>query len=241
VTHQLPDDIVPMLFPANGAETRWTQGLTAYLQTVQYNALQDCARSYHIAAPNVPPPMFVRYLDIPDLAFIRVHGFSADTATGAGPPDETPSAAQRQCLAAAADADRALRASVTALQAQWFAALSTIREQPPVAAAYRDFTACLGQRGLAVSDENDFFTLVDSRLHHLDGQPAREPTEHELAAHYVACTQPVEAVREPQRQRLRHQFVAGHAGQVTTLRSSLVPQLRDLEKRLGTPISFPAV
>jgi hypothetical protein len=241
VTHQLPADIVPMLFPATGAETRWTQGLDAFLQTVRYAALQDCVRAHQVAVPNVPPPMFVRYLDIPDLAFIRVHGFSAETTAGAAAPDGTPSAAQQQCLATAADADRALRASFVPLQAQWFAALASIRDQPQVAAAYRDSTSCLRQRGLTVSDENDFFTLVDSRLHALDGQSAKQTTEHELAVHYATCMQPVEAVREPLRTRLREQFVADHAQQVQALRSTLVAQLHDLEKRLGTPISFPAV
>jgi len=53
--------------------------------------------------------------------------------------------------------------------------------------------------------------------------------------------EPVESVREPIRTRLRDGFVAEHAQQVDALRSTLVPRIRELEKRLGTVISFPAV
>lgn len=244
VTHQLPDDIVPMLFPATGTDTRWTQGLDRLLQAARYTDLQNCAGSHHVAVPDIPPPMFVRFLDIPDLAFIRAHGFSDSaqaSASTAAPADRTPSATQQQCLASAADADKAVRASFAPLQAQWFRALSGIRDRPEVVAAYRDFAACLRQRGLAVSDENDFFTLLESRLHPLDGKPGRAAVEHELAGQYATCMEPVESVREPIRTRLRDGFVAEHAQQVDALRSTLVPRIRELEKRLGTAISFPAV
>src|SRR5436305_7768 len=76
VTHDIPADVVPMVLPVTGADTRWTQGLDAFLQAARYSALRDCVRAHGLAMPDVPPPMFVRYMDIPDLAYIRAHGFA---------------------------------------------------------------------------------------------------------------------------------------------------------------------
>jgi hypothetical protein len=245
VTRALPADVVPMVLPATGADTRLTQGLDAFLLAVRYRALHDCVQAHGLAMPDVPPPMFVRYLDIPDLAYIRVHGF----ATGAGPVPPvpvpatggTPSAAQRQCMSTANDADRAVRALVRPLREAYLAALSTLPDRPEVEAAYRDLGGCLRAHGFAASDEQDFFAQVDSRLHALDGRPGRAAAEHELAVAYADCMGPVEAVREPLRGELRAAFVAGHATEVDALRSTLAAGLHDLERRYGVAIAFPTV
>jgi molecular chaperone GrpE (heat shock protein) len=52
---------------------------------------------------------------------------------------------------------------------------------------------------------------------------------------------PVEEVREPLRKRLRHEFVRSHAQEIESLRRSLLPTIRNLERRFALPAAFPTV
>ena len=189
--------------------------------------------------------MFVRYMDIPDLAYIRAHGFATGTgpvpAAPVSPAGGSPSAGQQQCISTANDADRTVRALLRPVQQGYLATLSAVRDRPEVTAAYRGLGACLQAHGIAAADEQAFFGLVDSRLHALDGKPGRAAAEHELAVAYADCMQPVEAVREPLRGEQRTGFVTAHAKDVDALRSTLVAQLHDLARQYGIDIAFPAL
>src|SRR4051812_8478380 len=187
VSHQMPPDIVPMLFPATGAQTRWTQGLDAFLRTVGYVSTRHCLRSDSKTVRDIPPPMFVRFFDIPDLPYLEAHGFSGG---------RVPLPATRQgCVAMGLDMVQGVRASISPLQAQWFHQVSDLVSDPRVVASYQGFSRCMAARRIGVRDENEFFALVDSRLQ--KGGSHSAPVKHRLAADYGTCAKPVEAVREP--------------------------------------------
>jgi hypothetical protein len=248
VTHDLPADITTMLLPTTGAETRWSQGLDAFTRAVSYTAAVRCMRSRRVAVPQVPPPMFIRFFEIPDLAYLRARGFTGarmplpdDLSTGSAPgrPDAT---AQQACLAGGAAAAKPLRDLFTPLQADWFRLLGTVPADPRVQDAVRVLPRCLAAHGLNVDDEDEFFAMLETWIHAHDGQldAARLTREREFAKPYVDCMQPVEAAREPIRTLLRERFVAQHATELRQLRATLVPQIRQFEQRFTIQLSFPA-
>ncbi|MET7988994.1 hypothetical protein [Streptomyces sp. NPDC005281] len=84
----LPDDPVRMVLPATGAETRWTQGLDVFVRQEARTTATKCARDHGTALPEQAPLTFIRYYELPDLAFIALHGLSesaAVPAVAAGP------------------------------------------------------------------------------------------------------------------------------------------------------------
>ncbi|MFD9330261.1 hypothetical protein [Streptomyces sp. NPDC060065] len=242
--HALPDDPVRMLFPATGAETRWTQGLDTFGQQVARAAADSCARDRGIGLPEQVPLAFIRFFELPDLDFIAQHGTSASATVPA--PAASPGATRtgspaeiRQCRAEGSAAADALRDSYAALQGRWYSELVSLRRDPATVRALKTLPGCLAGFGIQARDEQAFMALADARMQ--SAAPADLPrAERELGRAYASCMRPVEAVREPARQQLRTRFLTEHADEVGELRRTLVPSLRQAEKQFGVRLSFPA-
>ncbi|MEU4171197.1 hypothetical protein AB0F46_30500 [Streptomyces sp. NPDC026665] len=259
----LPDDPVRMVLPATGAETRWTQGLDVFVRQEARAAAARCAREHETTLPEQAPVTFIRYYELPDLAFVARHGLS-DSATvpaatpgtttpggsgsgdggrvgsGAGERGASGSAAEvRRCLAEGTAAATELRTSYATLQGQWFDTLVSLRRDPAVVRALRTLPGCLSGHGIRVRDENGFFALADTQDQ--TAAPDRlSAVQRALGSAYADCMRPVEAVREPARLRLRARFLDDHAAEVRTLRKSLVPSLHQATKKNGVRLVFPA-
>ncbi|MFI0965880.1 hypothetical protein ACH4S8_31475 [Streptomyces sp. NPDC021080] len=264
----LPDDPVRMVLPATGAETRWTQGLDVFVRQEARAAATACARDHGTVLPEQAPLAFIRYYELPDLGFIARHGLSesatvptptsapalgpttAGTMTaggngngqGSGTGDSGASGATavaRECLAKGTAAATALRDSYAALQGQWFDTLVSLRRDRGVLRALHTLPDCLAGHGIRVRDENGFFALADTQEQ--TAAPDELPAvERALGSAYADCMRPVEAVREPARLRLRTRFLADHAAEARTLRSSLVPSLHRAAEKHGLRLVFPA-
>jgi hypothetical protein len=103
-----------MLFPATGAESRWTQGLDVFVRQVSRATAASCAHDHGIGLPEDVPVAFIRFFEVPDLDFIALHGLSESAQVPAletGPAATRPgsSAVVRRFLAEHADEVRELR------------------------------------------------------------------------------------------------------------------------------------
>ncbi|GAA3503333.1 hypothetical protein GCM10019016_104430 [Streptomyces prasinosporus] len=239
----LPDDPVRMVLPASGAETRWTQGLDVFVEQVSRTATASCAREHSIALPEQAPLAFIRFLELPDLDFIARHGTSASAVvpTPAPGPATARAAAPaelRRCGAEGKAAARALRDYYAPLQQQWFSELVSLRHNPATVRALRTLPDCFARHGIRARDENGFFALADTLMQ--TAAPSDLPrVERELGLAYATCMRPVEAVREPARERLRTSFLTDHAGEIRALRRILVPALRRAEELHDVRLVFP--
>ncbi|MEU3459996.1 hypothetical protein ABZ721_08560 [Streptomyces sp. NPDC006733] len=232
-THDIPADLTALILPTTGAESRGSQGLDLFAQTIGYTATRGCARSRNVPMPEIAPPLLTRFLDLPDLPLIRDHGLStdapADTTASTAPEGSAAAAAQDRCAAEGGAAARRFRAGYASLQGQWWRDITALRDRPAVVQAFRSFSQCLATHQVKAQDENAFFDLADASPHDLA-----------LARIYAQCMVPVEAVREPLRKELRTFFAAHHSGELNTIRHSLVPGIRESERTYGIRIAFPA-
>lgn len=239
MTYDLPADVLTMVLPATGPETRWRQGLDTFQQVISRQATEACLAARGVAPPDGPPPMFVRFRDIPDLPYLRAHGFDAPTpppaaapsvaaspAAVVGPPADA-DAVLRDCRAFGAARVEPLRALTTALNSAWLAGLSSIDTDSRVRDAYRALPACLHE------DEEAFFDRIDAA--------AGTGRARELATAYATCMAPIEAVREPLRARLRARIAADQPALVTRLRASLPARIHDLEEQTRVRLCFPTL
>ncbi|MFI1375665.1 hypothetical protein ACH4UY_27060 [Streptomyces longwoodensis] len=252
LTHTLPDDPLTMVLPARGAETRWTQGLDVFVQQAGRVTAAACARDRDTDPPAAVPLAYIRFFDVPDLAFIARHGLSRSAEvprpTASPRPHPAPRSAAartarsgpvRDCADEGTAAAAALRAAFAPLQRQWFTAVAALRRDPAVARALAALPGCFADRGVPARDEMAFMGRAEER--ESSAGPAELPAvERSVGRTYATCMRPVEAVREPARLRLRDAFLAAHADEVRDLRSSLVPNLRAAERRYGLRLSFPA-
>lgn len=234
-----------MLFPVTGSEARWTQGLDTLGQQIAYTVAASCASKGGFGLPQeMPPPAFIRFFELPDLDFVARHGFSHSAevplpaappaVNGSGTPDEV-----RRCGAEGDAAADALRKTYTPLQAGWFRTLASLNDAPATVKAMGTLHDCLARHGIDAADEDGFFRHTDTRLN--AAAPADGARENRvLGGAYADCMRPVESAREPLREKLRIRFLTDHAAQVDALRKTLVPSLRDAEKRYGVRLSFPA-
>ncbi|MPY33031.1 hypothetical protein FNH09_17715 [Streptomyces adustus] len=239
----LPDDPVRMVLPAVGAETRWTQGLDVFGRQVGRAATARCAERKGIALPADIPPAFIRFFELPDLDFVARHGLSASAevpavASSSGPARTGSAAEVDACRAEGTKAAATVRDLYVPLQQQWFGRLTSLRDDPAVLKAQRGLPDCLAARGVPARDEQTFMSLADARQQRAAAAdlPA---TERALGSTYAACMRPVEAVREPARLRLRTRFLAEHAAEIRTLRTTFFPALRSAERDYGVPLVFP--
>jgi hypothetical protein len=245
-----------MVLPVTGADTRLTVGLGTFGQTVGAAVTARCAQDAGRPRPQGPPPMFVRLGTLPDLDLLERDGFNGGPApdlpsvlrTTADSASAVPGAASddgvvRRCAAAGADAVRGLDALVSPLQSEWWNRLDALAARPQVRQVLAQLPECLERRhDLRVSSEDDFFALVDSRLaRRADDADAFAAEDRELAGAYADCMRPVEAVREPLREKVRERFVAENSHEIAALRAKLGPTVERLEKRHGVSFSFPTL
>ncbi|MBK3643628.1 hypothetical protein [Streptomyces sp. MBT33] len=239
-----PADPVRMALPATGAETRWTQGLDVFVQQVSRAATASCAAERGAAVPRQVPLAFIRFFEIPDLDFIARHGTSESAAVPTSAPHASATrpadpAVLRECGAEGKAAADALRDLYAPLQQRWFAELVSLRHDPATVKSLRALPPCLAGHGIRVRDENGFFALADARMQ--TAAAAELPRESRaLGRAYAACMRPVEAVREPARERLRARFLKSHTREIRALRGTLVPALRHAETRYDVRLAFPA-
>ncbi|MFD4635090.1 hypothetical protein ACFVYR_36645 [Streptomyces sp. NPDC058284] len=226
-------DLIPMLFPATGVETRRTQGLTGLLALAQDVRTKACTTPSGDPA-DAPPPMFVRYLALPDLAYVRTHGFTS-------PPVPAP-AARPRCADARGDHISSLGKVVAPLQARWWKAVESVNEEPVVQRLHTKLKGCFAKHGLDAIDENAFFGVVDSRLSALDSDPrAAGREDRRLGTLYARCMAPVEAAREGLRRKLRATFLKDHSAEVRRLQNTLPERLHEVEESYDVRYSAPVL
>lgn len=240
----LPNDPVRMVLPAIGAETRWTQGLDVFVEQVSRAAAASCVREQGVALPEQVPLAFIRFFELPDLDFIARHGTSgsAPVPTPAAGPATTRTAGPavlRRCGVEGKTAADALRDLYAPLQQRWFGKLVSLRHDPATVRTLRTLPDCLAGYGIRAHDENAFFALADTRMQTAAPSDLAR-SERELGLAYATCMRPVEAVREPARERLRTRFLTDHAEEIRTLRRTLVPTLHRAEEQNDVRLVFPA-
>lgn len=242
VTSAMPADIVDMVLPTTGEQTRLTQGLDAFGRLAADKALRTCLAEQRTPAPPHEPPAFVRFSDIPDLPFIARNGFNGVIVPGAADPsDDRPAegagrGVQDRCMKTAAAVEQTLRSVYVAVQSSWFQEESSLRAHPRVIAALKGFGPCMTGRKIAAPDENAFFALVDQRM-----QAGDTTGERTLARAYSACAKPAEDVRAELRKALGTRFRADHRQEIDALNTALPAKIREYERRYDVRISFPAL
>ncbi|MFD7453061.1 hypothetical protein [Kitasatospora sp. NPDC059827] len=253
VDYRLPTDLTPMLLPANGADTRLTQGLDGFTALVRDRAMRDCLATARVQVPDAPPPMFIRQFEIPDLAHIARHGFSPSTVPTA--PAATPApapmsgtsatsadpAAQQRCDREGATAADHLRSGYGPLQSAWLTGLAVLERDEAVLTARRELPDCLSGQGVRASDgEQQFFDQVDRALQSAPTEEAARAEDRRLGAAYARCMRPVEAAREPLRAALRDTFVREHGAELARVRDALPGRVAELEQRYSIRFGVPA-
>ncbi|WP_055566395.1 hypothetical protein [Streptomyces atriruber] len=225
-------DVIPMLFPATGVESRRTQGLTGLLALAQDVRTKACTTPTGGAPADDPPAMFVRRMALPDLAYVRAHGFTS-------PPVPTLAASPR-CADATEERITSLGKMIAPLQARWWKVVESVNDEPTVQRAYTKLKGCFAGHGLAADDEDAFFGVVDSRLSARGSDPrAAEREDRRLGALYARCMAPVEAVREGLRQQRRKAFLKSHSAEVGRLQNTLPERLDQVEDSFDVHYSAP--
>ncbi|MEU7386155.1 hypothetical protein [Streptomyces tanashiensis] len=242
VSYGMPEDAASLVLPTTGADTRGTQGLDAFGRLAAAWAVDGCAERLGETVPDSPPPMFTRYHALPDLAFLDAHGFGGDTLVPGAPPatrsttntPATPSPRLRNCLTEGRAVGRELFQIYGPLQSAWFAEIAPVDRAPDVRKALAGLGDCLTAHQVNARDESAFLDLVDQRLQAADATAARG-----LGSVYAACMKPVEAVREPLREKAAVSFRVSHAAEIARVRTELPRKIGELEKRYRIRISFP--
>ncbi|GAA2774535.1 hypothetical protein [Streptomyces showdoensis] len=249
----LPRDVSAMLLPATGEDSRLTQGLDGFAQMVGHARLQECAERAGVSPPEVPPPAYIGWSDLPDLGFIGRHGLTrsvpavpdAEPAAGTtrpgptGRPDRADRAAQQRCAAEAQTATKEFKNLYIPLQSLWWPEVSAVRDDPRAQEALRTLPGCLARYGVEVDDEDGFFALVDRTVQGIEDGEEAARADRGLGAAYATCMAPVEAVREPLRAGRRTAFQAAHREELRALERTLLPRIRELERRDGLAFARP--
>ncbi|MFD7624461.1 hypothetical protein ACFV7Q_00195 [Streptomyces sp. NPDC059851] len=245
VSYGVPQDTTAMVLPASGKDTRLTQGLDGFANLARTEATRVCLAAAHARAPAAPPAMFIRLFEIPDLETVARNGFAAapvpspgaaPASAGAAPDAALTDRCGREGAAAAAE----VQSVYGPLQSLWLTGLAQLEREESVVAARKGLAACLAGKGVRAADENQFFDHVDRTLQTVDGQEAMRAEDRRLGAVYAACMEPVEAVREPLRTKLRERFAADHQADLAQIRATLPQRIAVVEQRRGIRFSVPA-
>jgi hypothetical protein len=238
----LQDAVLAMVLPVSGSEARWTQGLDRFTSAVRYAALRDCVRSHQVPMPLVAPPMFIRFYDIPDLAYIRAHGFSDQVSDPEPhPPASVATAAvQNTCLETSRNAAQPLVATYAAVRLEWMREIASVQTDPDVAKADRTLPTCLARHHLHAADERTFFAVLADRSRRLAGRPQAAREMRELAADYATCMAPIETVRTAKRTQLRKTFLTDHPTDVQLLERTLPTKIKEIQRTTHIEVTFPA-
>ncbi|MFJ7984329.1 hypothetical protein [Streptomyces sp. NPDC096351] len=238
-------DLTAMVLPATGTDSRLTQGLDGFAQLVGHNRLQECAQRAGVRPPEVPPPAYIGWSDLPDLGFIGRHGLtmSVPALPSASPSGRTAGrtdrAVQQRCETEGRTAAKEFKDLYSPLQSLWWPEVSAVRDDPRAREALRTLPGCLTRYGVEVEDEDGFFALVDRTVQGIEDGAEAVRADRGLGAAYAACMTPVEAVREPLRTARRTAFAAAHRDELRALEAVLLPRIRELEQRHGVTFGHP--
>ncbi|KIF06738.1 hypothetical protein PL81_05840 [Streptomyces sp. RSD-27] len=242
VSYGIPQDVTAMVLPATGKDTRLTQGLEGFTSLVRSQALRDCLATAHAPVPDMPPPMFIRLFEIPDVEALARNGFQGGIVPGPALPPASSAQADdavvQRCSQQGDAAAAQLRSVYGPLLSSWLLQLAPLEQDASVVSARTSFTACLADKGVQAKDENGFFDGVDRKLRTIDGRDAVKAEDRRLGAVYAACINPVEAAREPLRAHLRERFAAEHQAELDKVRG-LPGLLTEMEKRYTIRFSVP--
>ncbi|MEV7544099.1 hypothetical protein [Streptomyces sp. NPDC089915] len=245
VSYGIPQDVTAMVLPATGKDTRLTQGLEGFTGLIRSQVLRGCLTGAHAAVPDMPPPMFIRLFEVPDLEFIARDGFQGSVIPGSVPGPSAPGSAMpdealaRRCTQQGDAAAAELQSSYGPLLSRWLLQLAPLERNEAVVSARTSFTACLAGKGVQAKDENAFFDGVDRKMQASDGREALKAEDRRLGAIYATCFGPVEAAREPLRVQLRERFAAENQAELEKVRGGLPGLLAGMEKRYALRFSVP--
>ncbi|MFD8141825.1 hypothetical protein [Streptomyces sp. NPDC059708] len=245
VSYGIPQDVTAMVLPVTGKDTRLTQGLEGFDGLIRYQVMRGCLTSAHAAVSDIPPPMFIRLFEIPDLEAIARNGFQGSVMPGFTPSPSAPGSAMpdealgQRCSKQGDAASAELHSAYGPLLSRWLLQLAPLEQNESVVSARTSFTACLADKGVQAKDENGFFADVDRKMQASDGREALKTEDRRLGAIYATCFKPVEAAREPLRAHLREQFAAEHRDELEKVRGNLPGLLAEMEKRHSLRFSVP--
>ncbi|MGW5776117.1 hypothetical protein [Streptomyces sp. NPDC003863] len=239
----VPRDITAMVLPASGADTRLTRGLDGFAQMLGHARLRACVQRQGVNLPDVPPPAYIGWADLPDLEFIGRHGLTLSVPV---PQTEPPvaagrndPAAQRRCEQDARAVTKEFKDVYGPLQSKWWPEVSAVRDDPRSREALRGLPGCLDGYGIHVDDQEGFFALVDRTVQGIEDASEAARADRRLGAAYSVCMAPVEAVREPLLSSRRTAFRAAHADEIAALQRTLPSRIRALERRYGVGFAQP--
>ncbi len=211
----LSPDLVSAYFPVSGAELDQPSAVQALFDEVRQNALSACMKAEGFRVPGFQGEGPIHMATMPDLGFIKAHGFDIPTHVDVGENLATAPLAKQQAFehafqhcGAVADApvSRFTR-TVLPLASRWVAIEESAQDDPAVVRAYAGFVTCLHKAGISVADEAGFFAYGDG-LHN-------DQAQYEVASKvYLPCITPVEKVRLPLRESLRATFFNDHASEL---------------------------
>ncbi|MFD7442541.1 hypothetical protein [Streptomyces sp. NPDC059909] len=244
VRQGLPQDITAMVLPATGDDTRLTQGLDGFAQMVGHATLHECAERQGVSPPEVPPPAYIGWSDLPDLGFIERHGLTQSVpampdAQSPAPAGRKDPEAQRRCAEEAHSATKEFKDLYAPLQSKWWPEVSAARDDPQARKALRALPGCLARHRIDVDDEDGFFALVDRTVQGIEDADEAARADRGFGAAYATCMAPVEAVREPLRISRRTAFQVSHRDEILALQRTLLPRIRELERRHGLSFARP--
>ncbi|MFF8376971.1 hypothetical protein ACF07V_12655 [Streptomyces sp. NPDC015661] len=239
----VPQDITAMILPATGADTRLTRGLDGFAQTLGHARLRECVQRQGVSFPDVPPPAYIGWSDLPDLEFIGRHGLTlnvpvpqSESSIPAGRKDP---GVQRRCGQDARAVVKEFKDLYGPLQSQWWPEVSAVRDDPRSREALRGLPGCLDRYGIHVDGQEGFFALVDRTVQGIEDPAEAARADRGLGAAYSVCMAPVEVVRELLRISRRTVFQESHRDEIAALRRTLPSRIREFERRYGVTFAQP--
>jgi len=234
----LSPDLVSAYFPVSGAEQDQPSAILALFDGVRQNARSACMKAEGFREPGFQGELPVHQGTMPDLNFIRAHGFNIVSHADVGenlttaPPAEWQAfeRAFQHCGGVADASVSRFTTTVLPLAGSWMTIADSVQEDPAVVRAYAGFATCLHKAGINVADEAGFFAYGDG-LHN-------DQAQYEVASKvYLPCIIPVEKVRLPLRESLRATFFNDHSDELRAAQQAA----NDLARRYaGTYASYQA-
>lgn len=247
-------DIIGGLFPATAADASNMSSLASLFGSVFQLDLKGCMADagFQLDLPDLD--LSRRHYDFPDLDLISSIGFGfsqslQSPASAFDPLENIPLELREQFRT---DQDRCYLAYVEehgdpmaqiegvagTLQSLWYNELAAIDSSPEIVAEFLTWRQCMADGGHRVDSHESFFPELDITLLGLLGDdPQAADLEaaraEELAAAelYVACMQPLEAVRQPIRDEARRLFLEDNAEEVRAIEELADRLIAEVQQR----------
>lgn len=209
-TGNLSPDLLTGFFPVTGAELDQPSAIRALRYEILQDGFSACMKAQGYRVPGFQGDGPQHEASMPDLGYIKAHGFLIYGSSDAGVDLSTASTAAQQaydgavghCSTVSEAPLTRFDKAVVDLSSRWVPVQESVQGDPAVVRAYAGFVRCLHKAGINVADEDAFFAYVDG-LHN-------ERAQYQAAQIYLPCITPVEKVRLPLRQSLRETFIADH-------------------------------